>query len=124
MAAGSQLRLHVGYQLYGEGLGRHEVGLLQPGRRAGPVRRDPDQAARGSAPTAVRPGRRRRPSPERKLNGIHDIEFFLQLDGVAVRAHGIRYLATLVVVGPDERPARYYDELAGAAAQDSADPPR
>ena len=44
--------------------------------------------------------------------GVHDVEFFLQLDGRPVRAAGLRYLATLVVVAPDERPVKYYDLLA------------
>ena len=43
---------------------------------------------------------------------MHDVEFFLQLDGRPVRAAGLRYLAKLVVVAPDERPVKYYDLLA------------
>ena len=45
-------------------------------------------------------------------NGLHEVEFFLQLDGRPVRAAGLRYLATLVVIAADERPVTYYDRLA------------
>ena len=108
MAVGTEVTLDLAYQLMGQGTAAHDIGLsYRVGE--GPlgqsrIRKRRDRAAdyeSGAFSLAVR-------AP---TTGIHEVEFFLQLDGQTVRAAGLRYLATLVVVGPDERPAKYYEQL-------------
>ena len=43
--------------------------------------------------------------------GLHEVEFFLQVDGTTISVPGVRYLAALVVVELGEIPRTYYGEL-------------
>ncbi len=109
VAEGSHLRLDVFYQLLGEA-GQHQIGISYRVDGGPPVattiRRSGDlhayETGMASLPiVGTRPG-------------LHDVAFFLHLDGWPVGVRGIRYLAKLVVVGPQERPATYYDQLAAS----------
>ncbi|WP_027860480.1 glycosyltransferase family 1 protein [Marmoricola sp. URHB0036] len=109
VAEGTHVSLDIAYQLLARGTAAHDIGLSYrvgdgPVHETGIRRRSDrwDSYESGFVSLAVEGTRR----------GVHDVEFFLQLDGRPVRAAGLRYLATLVVVGADERPVKYYDRLA------------
>jgi Glycosyl transferases group 1 len=109
LALGTHVILDLSYQLLARGSAVHDIGLSHR------VDDGPVSVARirgrGSAPVGYESGSFSVAVAGHE-RGVHDVEFFLQLDGRPVRAAGRRYLAKLVVVAPDERPAKYYDLLA------------
>jgi glycosyltransferase involved in cell wall biosynthesis/tRNA A-37 threonylcarbamoyl transferase component Bud32 len=113
VAEGSSIRLTVSWQIHGPGRARHHIGLSYR-VDGGPVRITRIRR-RGDAPERYETGIASIPVSARGA-GLHEVEFFLQLDGEPVAAYGIRYLAVLVVVGPREIPRRYFEQLASPRA--------
>jgi tRNA A-37 threonylcarbamoyl transferase component Bud32 len=104
-AARSVVRFDIAFQVRGKDAAKHEIAIcyrvLNRYARGVRIRRDDEE------PVPYEAGAASLPFLARKA-GVYDVEYFLRVDGTAHHPEGARYLAKLVVVGPDERPAKGY----------------
>lgn len=112
-AANSVLHLDLSFQLLGVEAKQHEIEIgcrvrdqAEPGTRIRAADQAPVTYETGAASLAI-VGR----DP-----GVYDVEYVVRVDGDAVRAQGIRYLAKLVVVAAGEGPVKGYRAIAAQHA--------